>query len=179
MAPRDADASLPDVAQVLAPILARVPRAQQPLLLALAERLAAVRYRGWAAQPELRAQRADLLACAEREERIAESVESLFPDAAAAQAEIRERNPDLEQINRDLFAARPLRDQLAIQARGEHLGATTWRSFAREADERRRERFEACACLEEESAAVLEGILRGGTALAAGPTAKPGLDSSI
>jgi len=173
------DATLPDIAPLIAPILARVERERRPLLIALAERLAAVRYRGWAEEPALRAHRDALLACADREERIAASVEALFPDAEAAQAEIARRHPELERANRELFAGRPLRDQLAIQARAERRGAETWRFFAGEADDRSRARFAACAPLEEESAAILEAILASGVAPNPEPAAKPSAGSSI
>jgi hypothetical protein len=154
------DASgLPNVAELLAGVLARVPREQQPLLIAVAERLAAERYRGWAAEPRCEAHRTRLLACARREEEIAARVEALYADAAGAQREILAQNPDLEEINRSLFAGRPLSEQFAIQAGGERLGAATWRAFAREGGEARRQVFEACASLEEQSAAVLEGLL--------------------
>ena len=36
---------LPDVARILGPLLERVPREQRPLLIAIAERMAADRYR--------------------------------------------------------------------------------------------------------------------------------------
>ena len=155
-----ADANrLPDVAEVLAPVLARIPRERQPLLIAFAERLAAERYRGWAAEPSLTAQRGELLACARREEEIASRIEALHANATAVQQQLLAADPRLEAINRDLFAGRPLRDQLLIQARGERLGAATWRAFARDASPEVSATFEACALLEEESAAVLEGIL--------------------
>lgn len=157
-----ADASaLPDVADVLAPVLARVPRERQPLLIALAERMAAERYRGWADRPEAEAHRSRLLACARREEDIAERVEALYPQAGAAQSAIRADVPDLDEITRGLFADRPLRQQLTIQAQGERLGAATWRAFALAAGEPAAGVFEACALLEEESAAVLEQMLSG------------------
>jgi hypothetical protein len=153
---------LPDVAAVLAPLLARLPQERQPLLVAIAERMAAARYRGWAAEPEQAAHRSELLACAQREERIADRIEALYPDAAAAQREILARNADIEAINRDLFAGRPLSEQLLIQARGERLGAATWRAFARDASRAFQEAFHDCALLEEESAAALEAILESG-----------------
>ena len=53
-------AERPDLAAILAPILERVDVAQRPLLIALAERMAAVRYRGWASQVTDAAQRAGL-----------------------------------------------------------------------------------------------------------------------
>lgn len=151
---------LPDVGEVLAPVLQRVPRENQPLLIAMAERLAAQRYRGWAEEVSDAAQRAELLACADREEDIASRVEGLYPDAAAIQGDIRAKNPDLEDINRNLFATRPLAQQFAIQANGERLGAATWRSFVREDESgSRRETLLACAKLEEENARALEAIL--------------------
>jgi hypothetical protein len=153
-------AELPDVGAALAPLLARVPRARQPLLIALAERMAAERYRGWAGEWPDAEGRAELLACAAREEEIAAKVEALFPDAAAAQAGLRTAHPELPELNRGLFAGRPLAEQFRIQANGERLGAATWRSFARhEAEGARRAALLACAELEEASARVLEALL--------------------
>ena len=159
MAARDAS-ELPNLAQVLGGVLERVPRDPQPLFVAIAERLAAERYRGWAAQPRYEAHRSQLLACGQREEEIADRIESLYPDAAAVRRDILAKNTDLEEINRGLFAGRPLSEQLTIQAQGERLGAATWRSFARGASRAFHEAFQACALLEEESAAALEAILK-------------------
>jgi len=152
--------NLPSVAETLAPVLARVPRERQPLLIALAERLAAVRYRAWAADAADAQRRAALLACAEREEDIAGRIEGLYPDATALQRDIAAQHPDLEAINHSLFADRPLEDQFTIQARGERLGAATWRAFAAHApNAAARATFLACAELEEQSALVLESYL--------------------
>jgi organic hydroperoxide reductase OsmC/OhrA len=153
------EAPLPSVGEALAPVLARVPREQQPLLIALAERLAAERYRSWAGEVGDAAQRAQLLACAEREEEIARRVEALVPGAAAIQRDLLAKHPETSEINRTLFAGRPLAQQFAIQAQGERLGAATWRAFARhEADASRRDVLLACAELEEASALVLEAL---------------------
>jgi hypothetical protein len=153
-------AALPDLGEALAPVLARVPREQQPFLIALAERMAAERYRGWAAQAKDASDRAQLLACAEREERIAAQVEAFDPGAAALQRDLLAKHPELPELNRSLFAGRPLAQQFAIQARGERLGAATWRSFARrEGDASRKKTLESCAELEEQSARVLEALL--------------------
>ena len=151
---------LPDIAALFAPLLERISEAQRPLLIALAERMAAQRYRDWAGAASDAGQRDRLLACAEREEAIAGRVEALFPDAAAVQQDLRAKNPELEDVNRSLFAPLPHDDQLTLQARGERLGAATWRSLAKQAaSENAREVFLGCAKLEEESAAVLESIL--------------------
>src|SRR5262249_46004928 len=100
-----------------------------------------------------------LLACAAREEEIASRVEALYPDAAAIQAAIRTKVPELEDINRTLFAGRSVRDQFAIQANGERLGAATWRSFAtHEADPQRRAALLGCADLEEANATCLDSL---------------------
>ena len=153
-------AERPDLAAIIAPILERVDVAQRPLLIALAERMAAVRYRGWASQVTDAAQRAGLRACADREEEIARRVEALTPDAASLQRQILADNPGLEEVNRSLFGGRPLDEQLAVQASGERLGAATWRSFARSAPSAEvRETFLGCATLEEESAAYLESMI--------------------
>ena len=141
-------------------VLQRVPDDQKPLLIAIAERRAADRYRGWADEVAAAAG-ARLRACAEREEQIAGLVEALYPDADAIQRDIVTRNPDLEEVNRTLFSGRPLAQQFMLQAQGERLGAATWRAFAQVATSREhRETFLRCATLEEDSAAVLEELLR-------------------
>jgi hypothetical protein len=150
---------LPNIAAVLAAVLQRVPREQQPLFIAVAERLAADRYRGWAEQVDDAATKAGLLACAEREEDIAARIESLYPAAESAQQSLLAAHPDLLEVNRTLFAPLPLAQQFALQAQGERLGAATWRAFAdHAADTRARDVFLACAPLEEESAEFLETI---------------------
>ena len=147
---------LPNIAEVIGRVLLRVPRSQQPILIALAERLAAARYRGWAGEVTEPDRRAGLLACADREEEIARRIEALYPEAAALQRDLLAGNPDLLDLNRSLFAGYPLDQQFIIQAQGERLGAATWRSFAHDDDNR--ETFLECARLEEHSAAFLESL---------------------
>jgi hypothetical protein len=168
MTPTDVK-ELPNLEVILGGLVARVAPARQPLLIAIAERLAAARYRDWAqaagtadgSAAGAAATRADqLLACARREEEIAARVEALYPDAAAIQADIGRDIPELGEINRSIFAGRPLPQQFAIQARAERLGAATWRAFAaQDTVSARRDTFLACADLEEQSALVLEKIL--------------------
>ena len=156
----DKPKALPNVAELLAPLLARVAADRQPLFLAIAERLAAERYRGWAADPAYVSHREQLLECSSREEQIAKRVESLRPDAAAVQREIMLANPDLLDINRDVFAGMSVADQMRTQAGGERAGAAAWRAFAAQTpDQRARSTFLACAELEEKSATVLDELL--------------------
>jgi hypothetical protein len=163
---------LPSVAELFAPLLERVAPEHRPLLVAIAERMAAERYRSWAEATRDPACRADLLACAAREEEIAGRVESLYSDAAAVQADLRAKNPDLENLNRSVFADRPLEEQYRIQAGGERVGAATWRSLAKRADSPARQTFLECAVLEEQSAELLESILDGAAASARSAEAK-------
>lgn len=151
---------LPNLAEVIGPLLQRLPAEKQPLLIALAERMAAERYRRWAGEATDAGRRSLLLACAEREEQIAARVESLYANAEAERRELLASHPELVETNRAIFAGRPLAQQFAIQAQGERLGAATWRAFAQQtADERRRGVFIGCAALEEDSAVVLEAFL--------------------
>jgi len=153
---------LPDLAALIAPLLERVEPTRRPLLIAIAERMAAARYRAWAEAAHAD-DRDALRACAAREEEIASRVETLFPDAGDVQAEIARDHPELAELNASIFSSRPIEDQLAIQASGERLGAATWRSLAKDAVEARaRDTYLACALLEEASAEVLETILARG-----------------
>jgi hypothetical protein len=156
-----ATTALPNVAELVGPILQRVEPERRPLLLAIAERMAAARYRRWADGAGDAAARASLLACAAREEEIAARVEALHPDADRIEREMLASQPDLAEIDRTVFADRPLAHQLTIQAQGERVGAATWRSFAqRDPDPARRSTYLACATLEEANAEALESILR-------------------
>jgi hypothetical protein len=155
-----AQSALPNLGGVFARVLQRVPEEQQPLLIAIAERLAAERYRGWAKEPS-QAEHADqLLACARREEEIAERVEALFPGAAAIQRDMLAKNPDFLDIPRKVFGGFSVLEQFRIQAQGERLGAATWRQLARKEESRvARQVYLACAELEQASALVLEAFL--------------------
>ena len=154
-----AQPALPNLGGVFARVLQRVPENHQPLLIAIAERLAADRYRAWAREPSQAAHADQLLACARREEEIAERVEGLFPGAAAIQRDMLAKNPDFLEIPHKVFAGFTVLEQFRIQAQGERLGAATWRSLARkEESPAAREVYLACAELEQASALVLEAI---------------------
>jgi catechol 2,3-dioxygenase-like lactoylglutathione lyase family enzyme len=151
--------ALPSIAERIGPLLQRLPEADRPLAVAAAERLAAQRYRSWAERVASPQQRASLLACAVREEEIATRVESLHERAEERQRALLEANPELLELNRSLFADRPLEQQFRIQAAGERAGAGLWRALAQRADGHARASYEACARLEEESAELLETLL--------------------
>ena len=154
---------LPDIGTIVRGALERVEPRLHPLFIALAERLAAQRYRGWAKEADASA-RSGLLACAEREDQIADRIAALYPDAAALQAKLRTDHPELDGMADAIFAGRPLAQQFAIQAAGERAGAGAWRLFAAQApNDAARRTLLACAELEEASAVYLESLLAAGS----------------
>lgn len=151
--------ALPSVAELVGPIIEKVELEQQPLLIALAERIAARRYLTWAGVVGNTGDRDRLVACAEREEEVARRVEALFDGASAVQSELLARHGGLEAAYCELFEGRPLFEQFTIQSRGERLGAATWRALAEKSDDDSvRNTYLDCAKLEEESAIVLEDL---------------------
>jgi hypothetical protein len=152
--------ALPDIAQVLGEIMQTIDAPDRPLLLALLERLAAKRYLVWADEASDEDTRAGLTACAEREQQIAERVESAFPEAATIQARLLSDNPELETLNRTLFEGRPLIDQYTMQAAGERAGGAAWSGFAAVSeDPRARGILESCTALELANAEFLETLI--------------------
>ena len=150
---------IPKLVEILRAALQKVDTRFQPLLLAKLERLAAQRYRAWAAECE-DSVREGLLACADREEEIARRVESLMNDAAAIQDRILSENPDLMELNRTLFAGRPLKVQFAMQADGERAGAAAWNAFAAVTqDPSSQELLRGCSALEQANADFLQTLL--------------------
>lgn len=147
-----------ELTAVLGQLMQRAAPGQQQLLMALAERMAADRYRTWA-DGESGERRVALLACAAREEEVARRIEALHDKAAAVQAQIREQNPDIGELARAFFARFPVDEQYRLQAQAERLGAASWRSLAKRADGASlRDVYLTCAALEEESAVVLESF---------------------
>lgn len=147
-----------ELTEVLGQLMQRAGPGQQQLLMALAERMAADRYRAWA-DNESGERRAALLGCARREEEVARRIEGLHAEAGTVQAQIRAQNPDLGDLARAFFARFSVDEQYRLQAQAERLGAATWRSLAKRSDDAvQRELFLTCAALEEESAVVLESF---------------------
>lgn len=153
---------LPNLGDVIGPILAEAPEEHLPYVIAFAERLAAKRYRVWASQIAAPEHRDQLLACADREEEIASRVEALSDAAAKIQSDFLAAHPDVESAYASLFEGRPLADQLRIQAAGERLGAATWRGLAQGMHGDTSDTVASCAPLEEQSAQVLEELLAAG-----------------
>ena len=151
--------SLPNLAEILGPVLGRIGAEQRPLVIAAAERSAATRYRGWANAVKNPTIKAGLNECAAREDDIATRVEAMYPNAGILQEQLLELTPELLDGGRAIFSPYSLKDQFALQAQGERIGAATWRSYAaRASNDQHKEIFLQCAVLEELSATFLESL---------------------
>ena len=150
---------IPNFARLLAPFITAIPDASRPGFLALLERGAAERYRAWAEECDP-ADREGLLACAAREDEIADRVEQILPAAEADRPKLRAELPRARDAYFAVFEELPLGEKLRLQAGAERQGAAAWRMIAsQQEDSARREALERCAALEEESAAHLETLL--------------------
>jgi hypothetical protein len=134
---------------------------EQLWVAALLERRSGLRYREWAADAvEPRA--AGFLACARREEAIAERARTAF---AGTLREPADREPLLARIQAEVaavFGGRGRAEQYRIQARAERDGERFWTELAAAtADPDIRASLLECAALEAESAAFLEGLGNG------------------
>jgi hypothetical protein len=149
----------PSLTLLLAPFTRGLVGAEQPAFMGRLERLAAERYRAWAQQFPAHADA--LLACAQREERIAERAERLFPMNAAQAAKLAALLPEVRRVYASLFVGLPLPDQLALQASAERQGANVWRALiaSQAPPAALREELEHSARLEEESAEHLAALL--------------------
>lgn len=150
------------LAELVGPLLAPLPREEQPAIIALAERVAAGRYRAWAEQLISDEIIERLLACAAREDDIATRVEAQTPGAADLQARAMAEHAELADRYAALFSGRTLPEQFAMQARAERAGAATWRALASGSSDASAQTFLACAKLEEASAAELESLIAEG-----------------
>ena len=75
---------IPQFGELLRPLLSQVPQSAYPRVFSTLERSAAARYRGWA---ESIPEHADgLLACADREDEIADRIEAILPVPAEHEA---------------------------------------------------------------------------------------------
>lgn len=149
----------PDFASLLAPHIESVPEDALPAFLARLERSAAERYRMWAV--ELPEHAEGLLACAEREDAIAERVEGVYPATRPAQlAAIEGAFSPARETYYAVFSGLTPIEQMTIQANAERQGAAAWRGMIEnESDASIRAVLEECARNEEASADYLDALL--------------------
>jgi len=119
---------IPRFGELLSPYISQVPPEISPRFLALLERGAASRYRGWA---EMLPEHSEtLLRCAEAEDEIANRIEAAFPFDESRRAELEAPLPGALKTYYDVFAPLDVWDQLRIQANAERQGAGAWERIA-------------------------------------------------
>lgn len=148
--------TIPMFGELLAPYLSQIPDEAKPGALAILERGAAERYRGWAeAVPQ---HRAGLLACAAREEEIADSIDTLLPIPRQHRELVDKFIPHAKQAYFDVFEGLSAIDQMTIQAAAERQGARAWPAFVPAYPDKALD-LEALSAIELESADYLDSIL--------------------
>jgi hypothetical protein len=153
-----AKVEIPNFGALLGEFIAPISAEGLPGFLAGLEREAAARYRGWAkAAPS---ESAGLLACAGREDEIANRIEARFPMPEADRSTAEKNLPEARRVYFEVFVGLSLRDQLTIQANAERQGAQAWRGMLDSSqDETIRDVLAGCATLEEETADHLDALL--------------------
>ena len=150
---------IPNFGELLGDLIGSLSSAGLPGFLAGLEREAAGRYRAWAqATPD---ESTGLLACAAREDEIAERVERLFPLPEADRPALEKNLPEARKRYFQAFEGLTVVQQITIQANAERQGAQAWRGMAvaGQAEGAAREELLACAALEEASADHLDALL--------------------
>ena len=147
------------IAEAFEPLLPDVAAEEIPMIIAILERLAAEKYRGWSEETDDPVERAGLLACAAREDEIAEFIESLEVDASSKTAELNTRFPDLRERYDSIMAGRTRTEQLRIQAAGELGGADYMRQFSAATEGAVSARFASLAACEESNSRFLSVLI--------------------
>lgn len=151
--------TIPNFGELLAPYISSVPEDAMPAFLARLERTAADRYRMWAeAVPE---HAEGLLACAAREDDIADRVEQIYPATSEAQVAAMEAAiVPAKATYYEAFAQLTPIEQMTIQANAERQGAAAWRAMIdAEPNAETKAALETCATIEEASADYLDALL--------------------
>ena len=119
---------VPRFGELLAPYISQVPDQIRPRFLALLERGAASRYRGWA---EMLPEHSEgLLRCAEAEDEIANRIEGAFAMDETLRDQLEAPLPGALKTYYEVFAPLDVWDQLRIQANAERQGAGAWERIA-------------------------------------------------
>ena len=148
----------PNFGLLLAPVLGKVEAQSRPRFLALLERAAADRYRGWA--EELPEHGNVLLACAAREDEIADRIEASFSIEEAELERLRSLLPHARDLYYAAFDGISVLEQIRMQSDAELQGANAWRSVAKGIDDEAiLAQLTRCSELEELSSSEARRIL--------------------
>jgi hypothetical protein len=149
---------IPNFGELLAGHLGAVPPEAYPYLLSQLERTAAERYRGWA--EDVPAHSEDLLACAAREDEIADRVEAMFPPSDEHRALVNSIIPSAKATYYAAFEPYTPVEQMTIQANAERQGANAWQNL-KAAYPEQGQALDALSAIELESADYLDALLPG------------------
>jgi hypothetical protein len=149
---------VPQFGELLRPHINSVSAAARPAFLSGLERSAAARYRAWAVDDPGHAD--ELLACADREDEIADLVADLFPISDDDRAAVDAALPAAVAVYYDVFAPYTLAEQLYLQSEAELQGAQAWVNIASQMDDPVAQAVLArCTELEQESSRVVRAVL--------------------
>ena len=154
--------TVPQFGALLRSHISSVPDAARPAFLSGLERSAAARYREWADAVPDHAE--VLLACAAREDEIADLVAELFPVEPDLQRAVDEALPAAVELYYDVFSPYDVLDQLYLQSEAELQGAQAWVGIAAgigddDASAATRATLARCTELEQQSAAAVKELL--------------------
>jgi hypothetical protein len=155
-----AEIQIPNFPVLLMEPLIAVPEASRVGFLAQLERSAADRYREWAAEADSPELAKGLIACADREDEIADRAEQLLPVRPEDREIVAQALTRARALYAGAFEGHPLRDKIIIQAHAERQGSKAWLGFAAQTeDPATRRAFLALADLEVDSADYIDGAL--------------------
>lgn len=150
------DLLIPNFGELLAEHLGQLPAEALPYMLSQLERTAAARYRGWAEDvPE---HKEGLLACADREDEIAERVEAMFPPSDTHRHLVANLMPAAKATYYQAFAGYTALEQMQIQEDAERQGANAWQGL-KEAYPDKSAQLDELSEIELGSAQYLDSIL--------------------
>jgi hypothetical protein len=127
------DLEIPNFPMLLMEPLISVPEESRVGFIARLERSAADRYREWAAEAGELAE--GLIACADREDEIANRAEKLVPVRPEHEEIVVEALAKARALYAGAFEGHPLRDKIILQAHAERQGSLAWLGFASQTDD--------------------------------------------
>lgn len=152
------DLEIPNFPMLLMEPLLSVPEPSRVGFIARLERSAADRYRVWAEEDaDLRD---GLIACADREDEIADRAEKLMPVRPEDEEVVQAALERARTLYAGAFEGHPLRDRIILQAHAERQGSMAWIGFSgQHEDDAVKKEFLALADLEVASADHIDGAL--------------------
>jgi hypothetical protein len=153
-----ADLEIPNFPMLLMQPLVSVPEASRIGFIARLERSAADRYREWAKESDELAR--GLIACADREDEIANRAEQLRPVLPEHEEIVEQALAEARRLYAGAFVGHALRERIILQAHAERQGSLAWIGFASQTeDESVKRELLALADLEVASADHIDAAL--------------------